>query len=225
MTDLQEAFREAARREFSMVPDESELDYTFSPGFQRKMQRIILAQVHGYWNMVNTLGKRIAIAAAIIVMLLTTAMAIKPIRERVIQFFVKIYEEYFEITFGEEESGDLYSVVEPMTQYTLSWLPTGYSNTSTLETEVLVNTIWENNNGSIISLFQTPATNTLTVDHKNGNLSEIPHDNLSIRHQINNGASEFIWEQYGYIFQLTVHDNIPTDVILQMIVSLEIINQ
>ena len=123
MSNLQEAFREAARREFAAVPDETELDYVFSRKFERRMRRIIRAQVHGYWHMVNTLGKRIAIAAAILVMLLTSVMAIKPIRERVIKFFIEVYEDYFEITFGSNTSGDLDPAPKDMPKYTFSKLP------------------------------------------------------------------------------------------------------
>ena len=110
MHKLQEAFREAAGREFAMVPAESELDYRFSRRFERSMRRIIHAQVHGYWMMVNTAAKRAAVAAAIILLLLTSALAIKPIRERVIQFFVEVYEDYFEIRFGREEKDEVTKV-------------------------------------------------------------------------------------------------------------------
>jgi len=109
MSYLQEAFREAARREFAMIPDEEEIEYSFSSKFLRKMRGLLRAEAYGYWKYVNTAAKRVAIAVAIIVMLLTSAMAIKPIRERVIKFFVEVYEEYFEITFGKEDHRDIYS--------------------------------------------------------------------------------------------------------------------
>lgn len=220
MTDLQEAFREAARREFAMVPDENELDYTFSPGFQRKMQRIIRAQVHGYWNMVNTLGKRIAIAAAIIVMLLTTAMAIKPIRERVIQFFVEVYEEYFSITFGEKESGDLYPVVEDITTYTLSQIPDGYKEVVSYQIDTILFTIWKNEDGQDILLSQGIGSQEITLDHTSDNLIIINHNDLLISHLVLAEANSFVWEQNGYVFQLMVSDNISLNETLEMIDSL-----
>ena len=221
MTDLQEAFREAARREFAMVPDESELDYTFSPVFQRKIQRIIRAQVHGYWNMVNTVGKRIAIAAVIIAMLLTTAMAIKPIRERVIKFFVDVYEECFAVTFGAEESGDLDPTPKPMTKYTLSFLPEGYYMENCYEFDSLRNTIWKANGKPNILLAQGTGTHETTLDHTTDNLSTFKHGTLLITQQTVDGAYTFIWEQHGYLFHLTLHDGIPVDEVLKMIDSLQ----
>lgn len=221
MTDLQEAFREAARREFAMVPDENELDYTFSPGFQRKMQRIIRAQVHGYWNMVNTLGKRIAIAAAIIVMLLTTAMAIKPIRERVIQFFVEVYEEYFSVTFGEKESGDIYSDPEQMIRYTLSWVPEGYCEVTRNELEALLTTVWTSDKNKDIMLIQGAGTHHITLNYTGEPLTVIELGALSIKQQCQTDTNVFIWEQDGCIFYLTIPTNIPQDEALQMITSLK----
>ena len=220
-TDLQEAFREAARREFAMVPDERELDYTFSPGFQRKMQRIIRAQVHGYWNMVNTLGKRIAIAAAIIMMLLTTAMAIKPIRERVINFFVEIYEEHLEITFGKREKGDLLASSQPMARYTLSWVPDGYYEAEVYEFDALLNTIWKIDGGQDISLYQGEGIQRITFDYSNNNLVEFMHGDFVISRLVLDKINTFIWEQHGYIFQLSISDDIPIDAVLRMIDSLQ----
>lgn len=219
MTDLQEAFREAARREFAMVPDEDELDYTFSSGFQRKMRRIIRAQIYGYWQFVNTTAKRITCVAAIIVMLLTTAMAIKPVRERVIKFFVEVYEDYFSVTFGEEKRGDLYSTPVPITRYTLSWFPEEYVETEYTESDVLLTTVWMDNEKCIM-LNQSVGTHETTLDHIAEKIEEFEYKDLIIRHLTLSQSNAFVWDKYGYIFQLLVPDDLPLDVALQMIDSL-----
>ena len=218
-TDLQEAFREAARREFAMVPNESELDYTFSPGFQRKMQRIIRAQVHGYWNMVNTMGKRIAIAAAIIVMLLTTAMAIKPVRERVITFFIEVYEDFFEIRFGTEQKNDLDPVATSMTRYALTFVPDGYIEIDCLELETIIHTTWQNSTGFRITLQQEPGTNEITLDNIEVQPIIINHNSLRILHQQFNDTSMFIWDNDNYIFYLTIYEDFSLEDVLSMIDS------
>jgi len=223
-TDLQEAFREAARREFAMVPDENELDYAFSSGFQRKMQRIIRAQVHGYWNMVNTLGKRIAIAAAIIVMLLTTAMAIKPIRERVIKFFIEIYEEYYEIRFGENTKDDIDPNPPNMIRYTLSALPTDYYQEEFLETEHLLWTCWYNDDGLGISLKQELGTNEIILDNQGTPPQETYYGETSVIIQQQEEASVYIWRQDNYIFYLTCHESLQQKQVEQLITSLVIKN-
>ena len=153
-------------------------------------------------------------------MLLTTAMAIKPIRERVIRFFVEIYEEYFAVTFGAEESGDLYYPPEPMTRYTLSWVPTGYHEVKYIETDVTLTTIWTDEDGSSILLSQGRGTQTITMNLTESSLSEFIYGDIVVRHNVYEEANEFIWEQDGFVFHLTAHTEILMTEALQMIVSL-----
>lgn len=218
MSNLQEAFREAARREFAMVPAEEELDYVFSRKFERNMQKIIRAQVYGYWNLVNTAAKRAACIAAIIAMLLTTAMAIKPIRERVIKFFVEVYEEYFEITFGEEVSGDLDPTPQPMTRYTFSWVPEGYTMVNSSEYEALFVKLWKNDE-KVITLSQNIGSHEITVDYMGDNIKEIEINNIRITCMRLKEMDTFIWEQHGCVFHLTVPNGFSVEEIMKMIKS------
>lgn len=220
MSELQEAFREAARREFAHVPAEEDLHWVFSRRFERRMRRIIRAQEYGYWNLVNTTAKRVAIVAAIIVMLLSTVMAIKPIRERVIKFFVDVYEEYFEIHFGEEESWDLPERTEPMVRYALTELPEGYVGVEYIESEHVLWTRWQNGYGNNVSLRQETGTHEIVLDNDK-KPSMIKLDGKEITYQSHNGTNVFIWEQENYVFYLTVHENLTTEEVLNMIVSLK----
>ena len=222
MSELQEAFREAARREFAMVPAEEDLHWVFSRRFERRMRRIIRAQEYGYWNLVNTTAKRIAIVAAIIVMLLSTVMAIKPIRERVIKFFVDVYEEYFEIHFGEEESWDLPERTEPMVRYTLTVLPEGYKEVEYMELDILLRTEWQNEKADKITLQQEPGTHEVTFDHTGSPPSSITHNGSIITHQYSDDTHMFVWEKDGYIFYLTIHENYSEEEMFLIIDSLQI---
>ena len=222
MSELREAFREAARRQFAMVPAEVELDWVFSPRFERKMRRIIRAQEYGYWNLVNTTAKRIAIVAAIIVMLLSTVMAIKPVRERVIKFFVEVYEEYFEIRFGEEEKDDLDPTPKPMVRYTLTELPEGYTVVEYIESDALIWTEWKNANADKITLQQELGTHEVTFDHGNTPPIVISHQGIRITYQFSDDICMFVWEKDGYIFYLTICANYSIEESLIIIDSLQI---
>lgn len=222
MSELQEAFREAARREFAHVPAEEDLHWVFSRRFERRMRRIIRAQEYGYWNLVNTTAKRVAIAAAIIVMLLSTVMAIKPIRERVIKFFVDVYEEYFEIRFGEEEKDDLDPTPKPMVRYTLTELPEGYEEVRYVEFEHLVLTKWQNEQGKRITLQQETGTNEITLDYKSEDFSSIKQGDLEILYGTSDDTNIFVWEQNGYVFYLATFKGIPMKDALDLIASIRI---
>ena len=222
MYELREAFREAARREFAMVPAEEELDYVFSDRFERSMRRMIRAEAYGYWNLINTTAKRVAIAAAIILMLLSTAMAIKPIRERVIQFFIEVYEEYFEIRFGKEEKDDIDPTPQPMVRYTLTELPEGYEEVEVMEMEHLIWTHWQNEVGNSISLQQETGTHEIKSHNHEKEQDTITIDGMNIVHQKEYSTEAFFWEQNGYVFVLNIHnDSMSTDQALKIILSLE----
>ena len=221
MSELQEAFREAARREFAHVPAEEDLHWVFPRRFERRMRRIIRAQEYGYWNLVNTTAKRVAIAAAIIVMLLSTVMAIKPIRERVIKFFVDVYEEYFEIRFGEEEKDDLDPTPKPMVRYTLTELPEGYEEVRYNEYEHLLLTVWENGDGNRITLQQEHATQEIVLDNIDGEIDETFFKGLDISYQVNINSISLVWEQDEYVFYLTVHEDVEVEQVLSMIATMK----
>lgn len=224
MSNLQEAFRESVAREFASIPDESELHYVFSRRFERKMRRMIRAQVHGYWRLVNTAAKRAAVAAAIILLLLTSAMAIKPIRERVIKFFVEVYEEYFEIHFGNEDKNDIVPTPTPMDKYTLTKLPEGY----TLSKHVMLDSIlwseWENGHENKIILQQEPGTHELTLDNINEQYDIINYGNLQIFVHKNVDSLTLIWVHNVYIFTLTIYDDLPLEQAFNLIDSMQIEN-
>lgn len=224
MSNLQEAFREAARREFAMIPPEEEIEWEFSPRFERKMRRLIRANNYGYWNLINTSAKRAACIAALIVLLLSTAMAIRPIRERVIQFFIEVYEDFYEITFGEEESDDLYAAPDPasetMTRYTLAQLPEGYYENNFLEVDSILHTTWQNNDGFKIVLDQEFGARKIVWDHNDNEPIAVEHGELYITYQSYNGTHSFMWEEHGYVFYLTLYEEIPMEEILNMIDSL-----
>ena len=217
MSELQNAFREAARREFAAVPAEAELDYIFSAQFERRMQYMIRAQVHGYLHLVNTAAKRFFIAAAILFLLLSSVLAIKPVRQRVIQFFVEAYEEYFEIRFGEKDQDDIDPTPYTMERYTLTYLPEGYEETALFEWDSMLWTEWCNARGNKIVLTQEPGTQEITLDAALGEIVQLEHNGLTISYQKSRYLHIFVWEQDGYIFQLAMYSGLSVNEGLQMI--------
>jgi len=221
MHELQEAFREAARREFAMVPAETELAYAFSDRFERKMRRMIRAEARGYWNLINTTAKRAAIAAAIFLTLLSTALAIRPIRERVIQFFIEVYEEYFEIRFGKEEKDDIDPTPKPMVRYTLTELPEGYEEVKYIESDAFLWTSWQNKEGDGISLRQEAGTNEITLDRLPEKTDRIFLNDLEVLVHTVKETKMYIWEQDEYVFYLSCFEEIPAEVVYQMIETIK----
>lgn len=221
MHDLREAFREAAYREFAAVPGEHELEYSFSPGFRRKMQRIVRAQAHGYWQFVNTAAKRVIVAAAVIMILLTSAMAIKPIRQCVIKFFVDVYEEYFEVRFGENTKDDIDPTPTPMVRYTLTALSEAYTESNFTESDAFYRTEWEKENAVKYVLIQEPGTQEITLDTNRHTRHLIQRSGIEVYCLRYEDSASYLWKQQGYIFYLSVFEKYPMEEDLELIASLK----
>lgn len=221
MYELRDAFREAANREFAMIPPENELHHVFSPRFERKMRRLIRAEAKGYWKLIDTAAKRAVLVAALIAALLSTALAIRPVRQRVIQFFVEVYEEYFEIRFGREERGDIDPNPHTMERYTLTEIPDGYEETRFMEYEQFLRTDWENENGDKIILQQELGTQEIIMNGKGNDLDYYGCGELEIGRKQDLDTKIFIWEQDGYLFSMNVYEDFSLEKIAQMIGSLE----
>lgn len=182
---------------------------------------MIRAEAHGYWNLINTTAKRIAIAAAIILMLLSTAMAIKPIRERVIQFFIEVYEDYFEIRFGEEEKDDIDPTPQPMVRYTLTELPEGYEEVRFMELEHMMWTHWQDDTGRGISLQQELGTQEVTLDNSFGEVMFIEYEGIQIMYQESSSTRCLIWKQAEYVFYLSMDKSISVEEGVTMVASIK----
>lgn len=221
MSKLQEAFREAARREFLFVPPEEELDYVFSARFERRMRQMLRANTYGYWHLINTTAKRAAIVAAVLLMLLSCVMAVRSIRERVIQFFVDVYEEYFEVRFGVEEKDDIDPLPRPMVRFTLTELPEGYEEAEFVEADHILWTKWLNKHNDSVNLQQETGTQEIILNSRLSDIHYLFLGEIKIAYQ-RDRATTFVWEQHGYVFTLSVQEELPIEQVLDMISSLSI---
>ncbi len=221
MHELREAFREAARRTYADVPEEWELDYRFSRRFERKMRRMIRAQAHGYWHLVNTAAKRAAILAAVLLLLLCSVMALRPVRERVFRFFMEICEDSLEIQFCEQEE-NLDGAPAPMVRYTLTALPEGYEEVRFVQYEHTLWTHWEDHNGNSISLKQEVGTQRVTVNADIPIRSDININGQNIDCFQSEDGMTCIWEHDGYVFYFSAYSGFPQEQVVVLIESMEI---
>lgn len=90
---LKQALRDSVSQEFASIPAEDEIDHTFSPGFEKRMNRMIRQQQHTAWRRAGRPAKRLLLVAAILLVFFGTASGPSP-----------MYEELtgFEVTHGEE---------------------------------------------------------------------------------------------------------------------------
>lgn len=102
--NFKKALYDALIPEFSaMLPDAEENEHQFSPAFEEKMQRLIKRRKKPYYQLINTIGKRVACVLAIIIVASSvTIMSVKAFREAVADFFISIYEKFSTVQSADE---------------------------------------------------------------------------------------------------------------------------
>jgi len=82
--------------------DEREETHAFSPDFEKKMNRLVSREKLPYYQCINTLGKRVAVfAVSLIIVLAATVTSVRGLREPVVDFAVKAYETIVTVTFNK----------------------------------------------------------------------------------------------------------------------------
>lgn len=156
--ELKQAFRESISQEFAAIPaTDAEIDYTFSPRFESKMNRLIRAQKRAGWRFVNTRAKKVWIIAAVIVSLLVTAFCFPPVRDAVTGFFVSTYDDHIEM----QPSGGAQASFEH--EFSFSQIPEGFTLTDESSSLVMITKTYSNADGDRIILDQSLSTKGVTV--------------------------------------------------------------
>ena len=90
-TEFVTALREVSLEEFNNIPkNEKDIDFSFSEGFELKMEKLIHSQRKTYWNFVNTASKKAAIICMAIVVCLSCMLSVKSIRVSAFEFIENI---------------------------------------------------------------------------------------------------------------------------------------
>jgi hypothetical protein len=107
------------------LPSEYSIQHEFSENFENKMGKLIREERKPYYPLIKTKARAAIIVVILILFLLTTtAFAIEPIRNKVFDFFLNIFEEFSIVTVdGDEEAEAPTSIID---QYEPGYIPEGY---------------------------------------------------------------------------------------------------
>ena len=211
-----------AEIELAELPARETLSYTYSKHFLRGMQRILRAEKYGYLKLVNAKWKRTVAACITVCILLSGAMSVKAIREPVIEFIEYCYEEFTRFVFGENDSSELDVPETIETEYAPTYIPEGYTKTSS-ESHLQVSSItYENSNQEKIVFMQTIALNTERIfDTETEDYQKLMVDGLEIYYLVDDTHGHYQWIENNYLFSLEFTGNISQEEVLKIIDSLD----
>jgi len=127
----------ASDRMMEELPSEEELSrqLSFSPAFERRMEllfanpKLARTQEHRAWRV-------LAVAAAIIILLISALMSVSAIREAVFKFFADLYETYIVVRYEPED--DTVTAPEIILEFREpTYIPPGYVRADEEKMELL----------------------------------------------------------------------------------------
>lgn len=215
--NLKEAVRLYAQKMADSFPDEGEVsDVVFSDGFERKMNRIIKQRKKPFFKIFNTAAKRAACAAAVFIVILSLSLSVKAVREPFLKLLQKVFYNHIELEFeGDRKDyiAEIYAVTE---------IPEGYTLTDETTDVIMVDRIYEKEEGTLFSYTQYATENVManidnehskhykkTVDDTELYIADFEEDNMKIVY----------WVQDGYLFNLTFYGRLSDDEIIPIIRS------
>lgn len=204
---LKKAFKEVEEQELREIPAESEIDYQFSPQFEKKMRKLIKAQKYGCWKCVNTTAKKIAVFLIAVGISFTYAMSVDSSRNTIIKFVETKFEEYTDL-FSYVNENDVEYVPETIEIiYTIPNLPENLKETSYYANQATVHTEWKDINESTnmyYALYQYISGTPIAFDTEGTTMKKTKINGYLTYTYAKEWYCTYIWDEKGYVFSLTV---------------------
>lgn len=197
--DVRAAFRQAMALEFAGIPQEEEIDHTFSPGFCARMDALIAQQRRGSFRLLSRNKRRaLVIAALLAVMLLLTGFT--PAGQQLARLAVEFFEEFVDY----EHAPTLRTEIK--TQYALSPVPEGFALVSeTNNGNYYSEKIYANTDGKTLVFMQTAGTINGTLDNERGDVLYTTVNDISILLRLSPQQSFASWIQDGYYMSISCY--------------------
>lgn len=215
--ELKNAFREAASYEFRDVPrDDSMIQHEFSPEFEQKIEKLIRKEKKFLWHFVNTASKRVAVIAAVFVMLFTTACSVEAIREPIVRFLIEVYESFTEYNFEGEKSDTITK------EYKISGIPEGFTQTDYFRDDTGITTTYENEHGDKIRFSQTITSGTdITIDGEHAETKSVDVSGREFQLYLREDISVAFWIEDIYVLKIVYHGSVSEQGMIDIIETIE----
>lgn len=228
LTPFKQALLDATLEEFADIPDEDEIETAFSEKFISETSRLVQNSKRKSWHYVNTIFKRAILVAAVIALLATTALAIPPVREAIIRFFVHDEGTYFEFSFDLEQSTNVPELIE--TVYCPTYILDDYDE---LFRSVAVSGViicWADPEGREILFSQYPMQDLSLSEYTTGgginsegtSTEFIYLDGYEVFRIEDNEVLTYVWTNHEYYFSLMSPGTLSEEEIQKIFLSVQI---
>lgn len=222
-TNLKNAMHLYAQKSAEEFPsDDVVSDITFSPSFEKKMDKEIHRRKHSYFRIFDTAAKRVASIAAVFVLLLTLTLSVRAIRIPIVNMITTFWNQFFSVSY----EGDTVDVITEV--YGLSVTPVGFTKVKEYRDDISVSEEYTAEGGAMIRFKQTITDGTETqIDNEYATFTIIEVDEKEVYLVVGKDESvkQAIWVEGTYAFSLTCIGDISTDMITDIITNVQLLDR
>ena len=207
-SELSESLMKFQEKRLEKLSSDDMIGHEFSKKFEAKMQMLIRRERKPYYPFIKT-RVRVAVVVAVIVFLLmtTTVFALEPLRNKVFEFLINIFDEFSIVTIDDTAYDDAEAVpVSILDQYKPSYIPEGYYFSEENKTEDIVYIYYVHESPfDEISLTQsTKQSFTPTIDTEGVATTEIGLSNgMKGFYCTNKGVNIMVLHNADYAFMIS----------------------
>ena len=178
-----------------------EEDYDFSPEFEKKMERLIKKESHGWLGGAGKFMGKVAVAVLCVLGLsLAVTMSVDAYRTKFFQTAQELWEDSVIHTYFSGDEEQSFVPQEP------AYVPEGYVEVSRYESEDMLNIAYQNENGELLLWDQMLAMNkedrTVDAEYETFETMKIKKGVLNI-YTYSDGFKIIYYEYNQYIFTLS----------------------
>ena len=224
LTPLQQAVLDSVLAEYAHVPEETQIEYTFSQKFEKWARKLIAETDRLTKHRLSKTVKLIIIVAAIIALLAACAVAIPAIREGLVDFFLTEKIDHYCVTFDPAQAA--YAPDEIEEYIVPSYVPEGYSVIADDRSPAGVIQAWTNEQGRIITYNQCFIPKDATQDNWMGISSEGVSRSSAVTYGYkveiveDTDVSTMVWTDNQYLYFVSVPNELPFSEFEKMLSSM-----
>ena len=194
------------------------VEHEFSPEFEKRMEKLISRRKKPYFRMINTVGKRVAcIALVVVIASATTVMSVDALRNAVFKFIINTF------SFGsyiktEETSNNYPKTIEEI--YDITYDLSGYHVIFEDNNDVHRIKNYRNDENTVYFSQYTHDSYNLFINTEGTEITHIDIDGYDVMYYCDNhGYHTIIFDNGRYIFMLSV--NSTKDEAINMMKSIQ----
>ena len=183
------------------LPSEEECaSVSFSPRFERRMERMLRDHQKFYYFWFNTLGKQVASVVLTVLMGMAIAtFSVKALREPVVQFIIELFETFASYTVVQEDPPATLEFIATEPTY----IPEGYTKVSQKENNTSCHIRYKGTNGEEINYRQrTISAGIGGVDAENAEYRKVIINGHEGFLRIKDNYSFIVFNSSSYIFTI-----------------------